>query len=401
MFTPENGVRVRVAVALRAGVPVLRAGAVGRVGVDVRVARLEARARSRRSPWCARGGTPSARWRTRARSSGSTTTTLFGDARRRYERACRHGLAVVARRHVPGLLVEARPARDPWARPRPCGWRRTHAANDANAMATFAVSAQEGSECVCGFNWRGYGLRARERQGGANDAQSRRVPPCRAPPRPPRACAPSPSTTPLHVVLVEPEIPPNTGNVARLCAATGVAAAPRRAPWASASTTAACAAPASTTGTSSTSATHVDFEHFLHAWSKESPAGTPAPLQRHGDDELPRRRPTRRATRSSSAGRASASPKSSSRASPTASSASPPWAPSARSTSPTPSASPSSRPSARSAPSPRRSRGLRERPQREEVGTATAGAVQDAEILLAPLSVKSRLDLLTRTRRCR
>jgi tRNA (cytidine/uridine-2'-O-)-methyltransferase len=28
---------------------------------------------------------------------------------------------------------------------------------------------------------------------------------------------------PLHVVLVEPEIPPNTGNVARLCAATGCA----------------------------------------------------------------------------------------------------------------------------------------------------------------------------------
>jgi tRNA (cytidine/uridine-2'-O-)-methyltransferase len=27
---------------------------------------------------------------------------------------------------------------------------------------------------------------------------------------------------PLHVVLVEPEIPPNTGNVARLCAATGI-----------------------------------------------------------------------------------------------------------------------------------------------------------------------------------
>lgn len=26
---------------------------------------------------------------------------------------------------------------------------------------------------------------------------------------------------PLHVVLVEPEIPPNTGNVARLCAGTG------------------------------------------------------------------------------------------------------------------------------------------------------------------------------------
>lgn len=27
-------------------------------------------------------------------------------------------------------------------------------------------------------------------------------------------------TSPMHVVLVEPEIPPNTGNVARLCAAT-------------------------------------------------------------------------------------------------------------------------------------------------------------------------------------
>ncbi len=27
--------------------------------------------------------------------------------------------------------------------------------------------------------------------------------------------------TPFHVVLVEPEIPPNTGNIARLCAATG------------------------------------------------------------------------------------------------------------------------------------------------------------------------------------
>ena len=28
---------------------------------------------------------------------------------------------------------------------------------------------------------------------------------------------------PLHIVLVEPKIPPNTGNVARLCAATGAA----------------------------------------------------------------------------------------------------------------------------------------------------------------------------------
>jgi tRNA (cytidine/uridine-2'-O-)-methyltransferase len=31
----------------------------------------------------------------------------------------------------------------------------------------------------------------------------------------------SPLGQPLHVVLVEPEIPPNTGNIARLCAATG------------------------------------------------------------------------------------------------------------------------------------------------------------------------------------
>jgi tRNA (cytidine/uridine-2'-O-)-methyltransferase len=30
-----------------------------------------------------------------------------------------------------------------------------------------------------------------------------------------------PLAVPFHVVLVEPEIPPNTGNVARLCAATG------------------------------------------------------------------------------------------------------------------------------------------------------------------------------------
>lgn len=32
-----------------------------------------------------------------------------------------------------------------------------------------------------------------------------------------------PTGVPLHVALVEPEIPPNTGNVSRLCAATGCA----------------------------------------------------------------------------------------------------------------------------------------------------------------------------------
>ena len=29
------------------------------------------------------------------------------------------------------------------------------------------------------------------------------------------------NTMAMHIVLVEPEIPPNTGNIARSCAATG------------------------------------------------------------------------------------------------------------------------------------------------------------------------------------
>ncbi|HYD50468.1 MAG TPA: tRNA (cytidine(34)-2'-O)-methyltransferase [Terriglobales bacterium] len=33
---------------------------------------------------------------------------------------------------------------------------------------------------------------------------------------------PTESDPPLHVVLVHPEIPPNTGSIARLCAATGI-----------------------------------------------------------------------------------------------------------------------------------------------------------------------------------
>jgi tRNA (cytidine/uridine-2'-O-)-methyltransferase len=77
---------------------------------------------------------------------------------------------------------------------------------------------------------------------------------------------------PLHVVLVEPEIPPNTGNVARLCAATGSPLhlvgrlgfridehAVRRAGvdyWHLVDVR-----------------THVDFAHFLAAWSKECPEG--------------------------------------------------------------------------------------------------------------------------------
>jgi tRNA (cytidine/uridine-2'-O-)-methyltransferase len=81
-----------------------------------------------------------------------------------------------------------------------------------------------------------------------------------------------PLGVPLHVVLVEPEIPPNTGNVARLCAAT--------------------ASPLHLVGPLGFRIDehsvrragvdywhlvdvrrHLDFEHFLHAWRKEAPEG--------------------------------------------------------------------------------------------------------------------------------
>jgi tRNA (cytidine/uridine-2'-O-)-methyltransferase len=87
----------------------------------------------------------------------------------------------------------------------------------------------------------------------------------------PRLRAP-PVDPPFHVVLVEPEIPPNTGNVARLCAAT--------------------ASPLHLVGTlgfrideHSVRRAGVDywhlvdvrqhpgFEHFLHAWTRQVPAG--------------------------------------------------------------------------------------------------------------------------------
>src|SRR3979411_1391666 len=39
-----------------------------------------------------------------------------------------------------------------------------------------------------------------------------------------RVCDPGElKSAPFHLVLVEPQIPPNTGNIARLCAATGCA----------------------------------------------------------------------------------------------------------------------------------------------------------------------------------
>ena len=81
-----------------------------------------------------------------------------------------------------------------------------------------------------------------------------------------------PLAVPLHVVLVEPEIPPNTGNVARLCAAT--------------------ASPMHLVGKLGFRIDeqsvrragvdywhlvdvrqHLDFEHFLHAFGKEGHAG--------------------------------------------------------------------------------------------------------------------------------
>jgi tRNA (cytidine/uridine-2'-O-)-methyltransferase len=107
----------------------------------------------------------------------------------------------------------------------------------------------------------------------------------RMPPNPPSSASPPPPpsppsprlrarplTTPLHIVLVEPEIPPNTGNVARLAAAT--------------------ASPLHLVGPLGFRIDehsvrragvdywhlvdvrqHPSFEHFLHAWSKESSGG--------------------------------------------------------------------------------------------------------------------------------
>jgi tRNA (cytidine/uridine-2'-O-)-methyltransferase len=104
-------------------------------------------------------------------------------------------------------------------------------------------------------------------------------PPARSPTPPPSPPSPPsprlrarPLTTPLHIVLVEPEIPPNTGNVARLAAATAsplhlVGAlgfridehAVRRAGvdyWHLVDVR-----------------QHPGFEHFLHAWTREAPGG--------------------------------------------------------------------------------------------------------------------------------
>lgn len=87
----------------------------------------------------------------------------------------------------------------------------------------------------------------------------------------PRLRAPK-MTRPFHVVLVEPEIPQNTGSVGRMCAATG--------------------APLHLVGTLGFRIDekavrragldywhlvdlrrHLDFEHFLHAFARETPPG--------------------------------------------------------------------------------------------------------------------------------
>jgi tRNA (cytidine/uridine-2'-O-)-methyltransferase len=81
-----------------------------------------------------------------------------------------------------------------------------------------------------------------------------------------------PLERPFHIVLVEPEIPPNTGNVARLCAATASPLhlvgrlgfridehAVRRAGvdyWHLVDVR-----------------QHVDFAHFVHAFERDSPGG--------------------------------------------------------------------------------------------------------------------------------
>jgi len=95
----------------------------------------------------------------------------------------------------------------------------------------------------------------------------------RDPPRDPLRVAPL--APPFHVVLVEPEIPPNTGNVARICAATS--------------------SPLHLVGTLGFRIDdhavkragldywhlvdlrrHLDWAHFLHSFEKDSPPG-PAP----------------------------------------------------------------------------------------------------------------------------
>ncbi len=88
----------------------------------------------------------------------------------------------------------------------------------------------------------------------------------------PRRLRAAPLEIPIHVVLVEPEIPPNTGNIARLCAATSSPLhlvgplgfridehSVRRAGvdyWHLVDLR-----------------RHLDFSHFLHAYERDNPTG--------------------------------------------------------------------------------------------------------------------------------
>ena len=148
----------------------------------------------------------------------------------------------------------------------------TNRANDAKESAirvrTEDKEDKEGSGLVRGYFPREMRVKVRAVDCARGRIRSNsRVQPGNAP----RLRA-SPLEVPLHGVLVEPEIPPNTGNIARLCAAT--------------------ASPLHLVGTLGFRIDehsvrragvdywhlvdirqHVDFAPFLHAFGKESPAG--------------------------------------------------------------------------------------------------------------------------------
>ena len=149
---------------------------------------------------------------------------------------------------------------------------------DAAASATFELSAR-GLRVSGSFNWRGYGLRAPSVKVLAEPARKNARRPKERPavgnlrlPRLPRLRA-ALVTTPLHIVLVEPEIPPNTGQHRPPLRRDRLAAPPRRAPRLPHRRAQRCAAPASTTGTSSTSASTSTSRTSSTPVAARSPAG--------------------------------------------------------------------------------------------------------------------------------
>ena len=217
-----------------------------------------------RAGWKARA----ARWRTRARSSCSPSAALFGwqgnvglvvSPRRRgtpWVSSTMSGLAATYWQVTPPgspAQVEAVRASGPSAPRAQRAPQRRRRASDAAARATFecvrkraprALAASTGEATVCARRASRWCVRRASPQTHASAPSSSTTPRLRA----------RPLGRPLHVVLVEPEIPPNTGNVARLVRGHGLAAPPRgpaRLPHRRAR---ACGARGSTTGTSSTSA---------------------------------------------------------------------------------------------------------------------------------------------------